>query len=215
MRLIKAAIERQRGFTLIELMVVVSIIGVLSILGVPHFRAYLLDARLNDAVPYLTDIAARNRMHFIETGKYCCDLDPTNEKNITDDLRAPLDDMGDFCFAIVCKDAALCPVVTAPNFIAPDESEDAGAEFEVWAILRQNPTGTIGGPDGSSCKVQSSKRPPTGLAQPEGSGKPGRQGQAVVLRYPAPANGIDTTTGNGGHRYDWNAGISKTNALHP
>lgn len=211
----RASREQQQGFTLIELMVVVSIIGVLSILGVPHFRAYLLDARLSDAVPYLTDIAARNRMHFIETGKYCCDLDPTNEKNIIGELRAPLDDVGDFCFMIVCKDSNLCPIVTAPNFIAADEAADAGAEFEVWALLRQVSTGSIDGPSGSTCKVQATKRPPTGLAEPAASGKPGRQGQAVVLRYPAPANGLDTTTGNGGHRYNWDAGISKTNALHP
>ena len=142
-------------------------------------------------------------------------LDPTNEKNIIGELRAPLDDVGDFCFMIVCKDSNLCPMVTAPNFIAADEAADAGAEFEVWALLRQVSTGSIDGPSGSTCKVQATKRPPTGLAQPAASGKPGRQGQAVVLRYPAPANGLDTTTGNGGHRYNWDAGISKTNALHP
>ena len=86
MRLMRASRERQRGFTLIELMVVVSIIGVLSILGVPHFRAYLLDARLSDAAPYLTDIPARNRMHFIETGTYCCGDD--KEDTIVSELRA-------------------------------------------------------------------------------------------------------------------------------
>ena len=89
---------------------VVSIIGVLSILGVPHFRAYLLDARLSDAVPYLTDIAARNRMHFIETGTYCCG--DGDEGSIVNELRAKVDEVGDFWFFIVCKDAALCSTVS-------------------------------------------------------------------------------------------------------
>ena len=213
MRLMRASRERQRGFTLIELMVVVSIIGVLSILGVPHFRAYLLDARLSDAVPYLTDIAARNRMHLIETGQYCCG--DGEEDTIVSELRAQVDEVGDFCFFIVCKDQALCSTVTTTNFIAADEAADAGAEFEVWAILREANTGDIAGPSGSSRAPAQGKRPPTDLAQPAASSKAGRQGQAVVLRYPPPVNGIDTTTGTGSHRYNWDAGISKTNALHP
>ena len=215
MRLIKAAIDRQRGFTLIELMVVVSIIGVLSILGVPHFRAYLLDTRLNDAVPYLTDIAARNRMHFLETGTYCCGGAGNAEETIANELRAPIDEVGDFCFMVVCRDQALCGTASATDFIAADEAEDAGAEFEVWAILRATTNGAVATQNGPSCSPHPNKRPPTGLAQPANSGKAGRHGQAVVLRYPAPVNGIDTITGVDSHRYDWNAGISKTNALHP
>lgn len=58
---------------------------------------------------------------------------------------AQVDEVGDFCFFIVCKDAALCSVVTTTNFIAADEAEDAGAEFEVWAILREADSGDITG----------------------------------------------------------------------
>lgn len=213
MRLSAGKQIRQRGFTLIELMVVVSIIGVLSILGVPHFRAYLLDARLNDAQPYLADIAARNRMHFIETGKYCCG--DGDEPAIVSELRTNIDESGDFCFMVICKDQALCTSVTSTNFIAPDEAADAGAEFEVWAILRATNSGDVLGPSGSACSITQGKRPTTGLAQSASSGKAGRHGQAIVLRYPAPVNGTDTTTGTDGHRYNWNAGISKTNALFP
>ena len=68
--------RRQRGFTLIELMIVVSVIGVLAILGVPHFKAYVLEARLNDAQPYLVEIAAKMRIYRIENGQYCCEGNP-------------------------------------------------------------------------------------------------------------------------------------------
>ncbi|MGZ0189306.1 MAG: type IV pilin protein, partial [Alphaproteobacteria bacterium] len=108
---------RQRGFTLIELMMVVSIIGVLALIGVPHFRGYMLEARLNDAQPILTEIAAKMRMQMLETGEYCCAVDPAQESSIIADLGAPLADNGDFCFMIICKDPDLCAKVSTADFI--------------------------------------------------------------------------------------------------
>ena len=49
----------QRGFTLIELMVVVTIIGILASVAVPIYSGYMREARLNEAKPYLMDIASR------------------------------------------------------------------------------------------------------------------------------------------------------------
>lgn len=209
------AAHRQSGFTLIELMVVVTVIGVLAILGVPHFRAYVLEARLNDAVPYLTEIAAKMRMRAIERGEYCCAADPTVEANIASELGVRPAEAGDFCFMIVCKEATLCQTVSSLGFISSTESGDAAPEFEVWAVLRDSTGASVSGPGAAACTPDPAKRPPTGWAQPAASGAPGREGQAVVLRYPPPANGIDAVTGTDGHRYVWDAGISKTHALHP
>ena len=52
-RLARQSRGNECGFTLIELMVVVSIIGALAAMGVPHFRAYVLQSRLDEAVPVL------------------------------------------------------------------------------------------------------------------------------------------------------------------
>lgn len=207
--------QAERGFTLIELMVVVSIVGVLAILGVPRFKAYVLEARLNDAQPYLVEIAAKMRMRLIEQGDYCCDADPSAEANIESELGVAVDEAGDFCFMIVCKDAALCATVTATNFITPAEVADAAPEFEVWAVLRDDTGATVSGPGGATCTPHPSKRPPTGWTGPSTSTEPGREGQAVAFRYPPPVNGIDATTGTDGHRYVWDAGLSKTHALQP
>lgn len=207
--------RRQRGFTLIELMTVVTVIGVLAILGVPHFKAYVLEARLNDAQPYLVAIAAKMRMRMIEQGAYCCDADPTQEDNIASELGVPIEDAGDFCFAIVCPTAALCSTATAAGFISAAETADATPEFEVWAVLRQSTAATVALPGGGTCTNHAAKRPPTGWVKPAASGEAGRESLAVVFRYPPPENGVDATTGTGGHRYSWDAGLSKTNALHP
>ena len=206
---------RQRGFTLIELMVVVSIIGVLAVIGVPHFRAYVLEARLNDAQPMLAEIAAKMRMQFLETGAYCCTSDTTVEANIADELGAPLDEAGDFCFAIICRNGAQCPNVAAADYIAPQEANDADIEFEVWAVLRGSTATTVSAPRSATCTPHPDKRPPTGWVRPNASADAGREGQAVVLRYPPPENGPDATVGADSHVFVWDAGLSKTHALQP
>jgi len=91
--------RRERGFTLIELMIVVSIIDVLALIGVPHFRGYALDARLSGAEPLMAQIAAKMRSKMIETGQYCCAGDPVDEDNIISELGVPLDEEGDFCWS--------------------------------------------------------------------------------------------------------------------
>lgn len=206
---------RQHGFTLVELMVSVSIIGILMAIGIPHFRLYILESRLEGAIPYLTQIQARQRMHMLTNGEYCCGTGGLGEKNLDDELGLSIEETGDFCFVFVCTNAALCGATSTAGFISTAEAGDPTPEFEVWAVLRQTSAGAVTGPDSNTCTPDNSKRNPEGWVAPSTSTDAGRQGLAVVLRYPAPINGPDTVSNARGIHHVWNGGLSLTDAMRP
>ena len=65
--------QHQRGFTLVELMVVVVIVGVLSVLAVTGYRKYTVSARNAEATQFLGAVRAAQEVYFQGFGQYCGD----------------------------------------------------------------------------------------------------------------------------------------------
>ncbi|MEE2787351.1 MAG: prepilin-type N-terminal cleavage/methylation domain-containing protein [Myxococcota bacterium] len=64
------------GFTLVELMIVVVIIGVLAVLAITGYRKYTYAARNAEAVQFLGGVRAAQQAYFEAFGRYCGDPDP-------------------------------------------------------------------------------------------------------------------------------------------
>lgn len=62
--------QRRCGFTLIELMIVVAILGILATLAIPSYRNYVFQTRVSDGVTFLGAIAVRQDAFYSEFGRY-------------------------------------------------------------------------------------------------------------------------------------------------
>ena len=60
----------QRGFTLMELMIVIVIIGVLAAIGVPAYRNYVTEAKEAACKANVRTISTAFHMHYAEEGRY-------------------------------------------------------------------------------------------------------------------------------------------------
>lgn len=62
--------KKQNGFTLMELMIVVTIIGVLGAIAYPSYKEYMYRAQRDDAKESLLEIAAMLESYYLRYDKY-------------------------------------------------------------------------------------------------------------------------------------------------
>ncbi len=68
--MMRAMHQRSKGFTLIELMIVVAIIGILAAIAIPNFIRYQVKAKQAEATTSLKSIYTAQVSYFAETDSY-------------------------------------------------------------------------------------------------------------------------------------------------
>ena len=67
-------LHRQDGFSLIELMMVLVIVGILTSIAYPSYQDYVARARRTDGKTLLMDVAARQERYFADHNSYSTDV---------------------------------------------------------------------------------------------------------------------------------------------
>jgi prepilin-type N-terminal cleavage/methylation domain-containing protein len=99
----------ERGFTLVEMMIVVVILGLLAGLAMVGYRKYIARARTAEAVAVLAEMSSKEQIYFLEFGAY---LPLRADDNLTIDPPSPNEDASAF-FPISPSDAGFDSARTA------------------------------------------------------------------------------------------------------
>ena len=123
------------GFTIVELLIAVAIVGILAAVAVPQYSGYIMRSRILDAFAKLSDYRTRMEQHFLDRRTYVddagnCGIAPSTPVGAAD------------TFAVACTATARSDVYTATGV------GGKGMAAFVYTIDETGTRGTVSLPNG-------------------------------------------------------------------
>jgi type IV pilus assembly protein PilE len=109
---------RKRGFTLIELMLVIAIVAVLAAIALPSYRQHVIKANRTAAQGFMMDVATREHQILLDSRNYVPVAQTSDFPNKPSDtppgvsLTAPKETTGSYTFTVARDNTA-----TPPTFV--------------------------------------------------------------------------------------------------
>ena len=122
----KLAGSREPGFTMLELVIVMLIIGILAAIAYPSYTAYTRRANRVDATEALLRIADRQTRHYLQNNTYTTDLTELG-------FNGTASTNGYYTLAIVNADATGYTATAVPNGM-PQSADDDCQSFSVNSL---------------------------------------------------------------------------------
>ena len=128
-----------KGFTLIEVMIVIAIIGILVAIAVPSYSAYLKDGRRADAVVMLLEVAGEQERFKAENNSYAANMASLGYGTGTQNSFASPD--GHYTVSVSAQTANTYTLTAAPVTGGAQDGDVCGS-FSVTSTGGKSVTGT-------------------------------------------------------------------------
>jgi prepilin-type N-terminal cleavage/methylation domain-containing protein len=118
----------RRGFTLTELLVVLTIVGVMAAMSVPGFQRAVEQSRANIAVANLRAVWAAERLYWLEYHTYTSNVKILQDLGVLDN-GIPNDgvtSMGGYQYGITASDSAMSATATNAGGLGAFSINEAG-----------------------------------------------------------------------------------------
>lgn len=127
--------SKQKGFSLIELMIVVVIVGILAAVAIPSYQNYVVKGNRAAAQAFMMDVASREKQYLLDARSYTNNL-------TTLGVTAPADVSKHYSVAIcINTDPSQCTTADTPPYFkitaTPTSSQQSG---DGWLTLSSDGT---------------------------------------------------------------------------
>lgn len=134
--------QQHRGFTLIEVMVVVVILGILLMIALPGFQAQLTKGRRADAMQALQFVASRQEQFMLDRSVYTDDL---TDLGLANPYRSLEEHYSITAAAGTCGTIADCYLLTAtPLASSPQRDDSQCGNFTLSSTGAKGASGSLG-----------------------------------------------------------------------